>query len=413
MCRIADVLIELQHHGNADYIRWSLRFSCNMPNVFELLKHQAKKMELDLGNWLNEVKDQRIRVYELNYFTTHQLLALREELGTFSASKDQIVQIKPTVMNLLHGISKNLTPKLIRKVLSDQSGLHQVPDISQDNQQKPEKVELVHAPLSSPEAVKKVLHQEKVKRKHQTQSNEANFPHPQMTVDDLTQEQKSHLYNLEGCGYHVSLVLLGFERCSATSNMLEDVLKWCADHQRDFDYPKSEGSESESESDFDSDSDSDSDSDGDDDVQPHLDERVDTEVDVDENALQKVVDTTEELELLEDERNITNNEEQFNRKEENVNELAIDLKSVKRTSALEAEENIETIEVIPLDENHPAVIKLISLGYDIELCLEAVEKFPRDTRLAQNYIMTKVDKEDTNSNAGSRPKLEQEAEVEM
>ena len=363
-------------------------------------------MELDLENWLNEVKNQRMRVYELNYYTTHQLLALREELGTFSASKDQIVQIRPTVMNLLHGISKNLTPKLIRKVLSDQSGLHQLPEISQDNQQKPEMVELVHTPLSSPEAEKKVLHQEKVKRKHQTQNNEANFPHPQMTVDDLTLEQKSHLYNLESGGYHISLVLLGFERCSATSNMLEDVAKWCADHEFDFDYPESEGSESASESE------SDSDSDEDDDVQPHFDEIVDTEVEVDENDTQKVVNTTEKLELLKEERDITNNKEQPNREEERVNEPAIDLKSVKRTPAFEAEENIEIIEVIPLDENHPAVMKLVSLGYDVELCLEAVEKFPHDTSLAQNYIIFN-DEEGTNSSAGGGPKLEQEAEVEM
>ena len=44
-------------------------------------------------------------------------------------------------------------------------------------------------------------------------------------------------------------------------------------------------------------------------------------------------------------------------------------------------------EVIAIDVNHPAVQKLIDMGYEPEQCLQAVENFPDDDIKALEYLM--------------------------
>ena len=115
VCRIADNLISLQQHGNSEYMGWSYIFHCSLPDVVVHLNAQASEMENDLENWMKEVEDKRNQFYELNYFTTPQLLSLCEELGQFKCVVDQHKPINPEVMSLLQSISREVTASDVKE----------------------------------------------------------------------------------------------------------------------------------------------------------------------------------------------------------------------------------------------------------------------------------------------------------
>ena len=106
VCRIAEVLITLQQVGNVKYIGWSMEFYCQ-PSLVEDLQKQAKVMEDELDRWNKEVAEARRQFYELNYYTTRQLLVLRSELGKMKNPGSTITQ-QAQVMALLESISSEI-----------------------------------------------------------------------------------------------------------------------------------------------------------------------------------------------------------------------------------------------------------------------------------------------------------------
>lgn len=114
VCRIAEVLLELQQKGNVKYTGWILTFHCRVDMV-NALQQQAKDMEKELQIWEEEVQQVRNKYYELNYYTTLQLLALCKELGrlkTFSQSHF-CTEISPHILALLESISAEMSSPYI------------------------------------------------------------------------------------------------------------------------------------------------------------------------------------------------------------------------------------------------------------------------------------------------------------
>ncbi len=72
-------------------------------------------MERELSEWKETVKCARQEFYELNYFTTIQLLTLRRELSMEKASSD----IAPNVLFLLQSISSQVTFSGVRSVVNN------------------------------------------------------------------------------------------------------------------------------------------------------------------------------------------------------------------------------------------------------------------------------------------------------
>lgn len=66
-------------------------------------------MEKELQTWENEVKHNREEFYELNYYTTPQLLSLRSELGKLKSPVYGIREVRPSVLALLHSISPEIS----------------------------------------------------------------------------------------------------------------------------------------------------------------------------------------------------------------------------------------------------------------------------------------------------------------
>ena len=108
----------LQQVGNVQYIGWRMEFSCREDFVNDL-QHQAKKMEDELEEWNRKVADTRKKYYELNYYTTRQLLVLRSELGQLR-KKYKLPQ-QGQVITLLSSISMEIAPEVVERVVCDVS----------------------------------------------------------------------------------------------------------------------------------------------------------------------------------------------------------------------------------------------------------------------------------------------------
>lgn len=105
-------MIALQQNGNGHFIGWAMTFSCAVPKVVTELQKIANRMEKILEDWKRVINEQRDRFYELNYYTTQQLLMLCEELGRMRSPqfKDEP---KMEVMALIQSISRELTPQAV------------------------------------------------------------------------------------------------------------------------------------------------------------------------------------------------------------------------------------------------------------------------------------------------------------
>ena len=93
-----------------------MEFYCQQ-NLVEDLKESAKKMEEELEKWKEEVRNARNDFQELNYYTTHQLLVLRSELGKLKAPVPPPYQ-RAQVMALLQSISLDVTPNDVERVVA-------------------------------------------------------------------------------------------------------------------------------------------------------------------------------------------------------------------------------------------------------------------------------------------------------
>ena len=366
------MLIELQHHGNSDYIGWSVHFPCALVDVFELLQYQAKVMEADLENWMNEIRTKRDEFYELNYYTTPQLLALSEELGQFSCDSGSNSSIKAGVMNLLRGISRNVTSEeikaLFKKHINDMACIFEGRKSSSFHPTSPAS-SLSHVPVDitahDSEDIcedKQIVKEDKPKQLtavKKTRVN-SNAPEPKLQFDDLTDKQKSHLLNLENCDYHPKLILLAFERC-ARPDIQEEVAQWCVNNENNFEF-----SDSEDDDDFSS--------------------EEEEEASEEEEKEEQEEEQEEKKELKKEEENV--------KEETTVEEINEHVAGPQETLTISKgtphslEQQIEVIEQVPVDKNHPNVQKLMELGFSLEQCIDAVDKYPNNTRRAMEYITT-------------------------
>ena len=106
----------LQQVGHIQYIGWRMDFYCQTHLVKDL-QNQAKDMEEKLKRWNEEVSQARKRFYELNYYTTHQLLVLRSELGKMKSPGQAQRPQQAQVMTLLQSISTQITPSIVMNVV--------------------------------------------------------------------------------------------------------------------------------------------------------------------------------------------------------------------------------------------------------------------------------------------------------
>ena len=238
-----------------------------MDDIVNSLQVQASTMEKDLDDWKCELSLHRDRFYELNYFTTPQLLSLREELGQFKGSEILAKPVKQEVMTLLQCISRQLSSDSVKDEVQTVNGLlaeqllheqnscgksshsyssgYELPARLPSDNSNTLSVGMDHN-MSTPAAelytetienrVASIPAAKLVAEILQTSSG----PQPKLTDEDLTYQQKHIIDNLnEMCGYSRKLVLLAFERC-AKPDIEEAVMIWCNDNQDNFNFTDSD-----------------------------------------------------------------------------------------------------------------------------------------------------------------------------
>ena len=214
MVRIAEVLIALQQKGNVKYIGWSMEFHCQ-PLLVEDLQKQAKEMEDELIKWNNEVDEARKRFYELNYYTTHQLLVLRSELGKLKClhSTNPLPQ-NAQVMTLLESISSEMTLANVKSVVQELLDRQKSPIPGSDqagagNIEPYTKTPVLSSPSLPPvsQVMKTLPAVEQLKV-----SCVQTLPHVSLSEENLNEKQKEYFTNIiENYGYHKMTALKAIE----------------------------------------------------------------------------------------------------------------------------------------------------------------------------------------------------------
>ena len=215
VCRIAEVLIKLQQAGHVKYIGWIIGFSCQTLLV-EDLQTQAKKMENELDMWNKEVTLARERFYELNYYTTRQLLVLRSEFGRLKMLGHSFKQHQwGQVIALLESISSAITIISLANVvlevanspleyLEDDDSLD--PNIKCVGLEPSSKEASSATPCSTDQlASASVSNTKPVRRLH-------SLPHVGLSKIDLNDEQRAHFTDItEIFGYSEMTALKAIE----------------------------------------------------------------------------------------------------------------------------------------------------------------------------------------------------------
>ena len=350
------MLIELQQHGHDQYMGWEMKVCCRANDIVNRLGEQAKIMEEDLKDWRDAIRHQRNNFYHLNYFTTQQLLSLREELGCFKEGRADR-PIKPEIMALLQSVSLDITPQNVKDslfniiaILGEQTAL----DESSEEYVKAIQDSVTHKANRYNESLKSNL-ADSIKPSIQFNKRTLSatqvlknivlnddIPEPQLSIDELTDNQKSILANVkQNYNLRTKHVLLAFDRC-AKANDEEVVAEWCLEHSEDFPYPDSDE------------------------------------------------ETTSTISYDDDDRDLITSTSHATTMDFEVPQTTTDVSAGNR----KINAKIHIRQHVPIDEHHPTVTDLVEAGFDLEQSINAASKYPDDPSAAIDYL------DDSNTSEG-------------
>ena len=193
--------------------------------MVDTLQQQAKEMEKELQTWENEVQQVRKEYYELNYYTTMQLLKLRKELGKFKISGQPHghTQINPQILALLESISTKISSHCVVEVVKSVLAEQQNRETSEFTAQHHTTVELLPASMAGPTSqvfpsvqpnkpsvADNILASAGVEAS--ASSSRAKLQQPKLTQDQLSQKQMEIFDNFMNCDYSKQLILKALEK---------------------------------------------------------------------------------------------------------------------------------------------------------------------------------------------------------
>ena len=262
--RIAEVLLNLQKVGNVTYSGWKVSFDCATYTVtgsgkdekvqlqeesadqrVKQIQAYAKKMEEDLNSWEKKVKKSRSRHYELNYYTTLQLLRLRKELGLVHQNPTKVVD--PQILALLESISPAVTSSNVQGIIGSlQRQLInlqlQAEDSEENTQTEPADITTTEDLSGSTELHTASRASTEVQPTSRLSSVKPS-DRPQLTENDLNDDQKKIFTDLvEYKKYIKLLVLKAFEQLPTESN-LYDIQDWCDKKDSEYNFEDEEEEE--------------------------------------------------------------------------------------------------------------------------------------------------------------------------
>ena len=212
------------------YTGWVLQVPCaTSRTLIGELQKLAKQMEEELREWKEVVKNRREEFYELNYYTTQQLLKLRKELGGLKGVDQATATVHRNILALLHSISPAVNSSIVsnavcRVLAEDASGALAEPALVEGD---PGEMDEVFTASSHVQEIQSSAN-ELLESTHADASTSEPVakPLPTLTEDILTVEQKEIMANIcNRLNCSKQLVLRCFEECSAEDNY--DYMTWC------------------------------------------------------------------------------------------------------------------------------------------------------------------------------------------
>ena len=271
--RIAELYLELQQAGYVDYSAADLVFQCAIydvalegveelqfnnklaSNLIVVLQDYTKEMDGKLQEWKETVHSARMKYYQLNYFTTLQLLRLRKELGLLGRSYDcHSSQVRSDVLMLLHSVSPNVNSSLVQTSVklakistkipslsdstehlsesdSEEVTTQVLPDIPRQEPEDESRSTLMDSETSSTVTMLPT----KVEDNTLGQTSPSSESMRPLSLEDLDDQQKQILTRCTVyLGYTNLLVLKAFQECGFEAEEYE-IEQWCEDNEDDFD----------------------------------------------------------------------------------------------------------------------------------------------------------------------------------
>ncbi len=260
ICRIAEVLINLQQVGNVKYTGWILQVPCHInprdpsdTNIISDLRDQAKIMEDELSEWKKMVEEKRRDFYQLNYFSTLQLLTLRKELGTIKNSERSRAVVSPDVIALLQSISSQINSDLVCDVVH---GVASVPITEVMEAEDVVEDDVPHQSFNADSSM------DEINASADKQTLAKSTVSTNLTEDDLSFEEKAIMdHIIQRLSFPKPLILKALETYRGKGGEWDkyDIQSWCNDNfkyyeEEEGDFADEEGSEIEGSYSSDSDS---------------------------------------------------------------------------------------------------------------------------------------------------------------
>lgn len=213
------MLICLQQEGHVKYAGWVLKFQFR-GDYDSKLQQLVKEMEADLKAWRTEVNLHREKLYGLNYYTTPQLLSLRENLGELKNPEGAATTLSMDTLSLLQSVSLEVSanPSIIQDVVRN------VVAILSEHQRE-DGDSLVHHTKNSVPNIEMAISDQVSHCTSETESSQQPFESLHEKLSEKQLEIFTNLVNVYNYPEHV--VLRGLE---IHGNDQDEVERWVMDN---------------------------------------------------------------------------------------------------------------------------------------------------------------------------------------
>ncbi len=188
------------------------------------LQDYIRALDRKLVAWKQSVNNARGKYYELNYFTTIQLLQLRKELGMLTQPNATHI-VKPNVLMLL----KSISPQVDSRVVVDSMQVPTQPE-PMDYEGVVEAIPAATAMIATTTDVESSPVFEQQNPQQSISSPSGTLPLPSLMYEDLTEhQQEAYAHCVDFFGYSKSHVLRAFEECGKEATKY-DIEPWCVNN---------------------------------------------------------------------------------------------------------------------------------------------------------------------------------------